>query len=147
VKYTIFLICLSLSFPLVLTAETYKWVDENGVVTFSQSPPPSVEAEKIKLRKTTSEGSSSKARLNSLRQNLADSAEDRELQKKAKQEEKEQSALKKRNCEAAQSNLRKLKDLGNRLFHQGGEYKRLTEEERQSLMQKERGHIKKNCGS
>jgi hypothetical protein len=147
VKYKI-LICLILSFPALLYAETYKWVDENGVVTFSQTPPPAMESEKVNLPKSApSSGASSKARLNSLRQNLADSAEDRELKKKAKQEEKEQLALKKKNCKAAQSNLRKLEGLGNRLYKQGGEYKRLTEEERQSLMQKERGHIKENCGS
>ena len=33
-----------------LFAETYKWVNEDGVVTFSQSPPPDQKAERIKLR-------------------------------------------------------------------------------------------------
>ncbi len=144
-KYNI-LVCLFFSFPALLSAETYKWVDENGVVTFSQTPPPSTQAEKVNLPKsTTSVGASSKARLHSLRQRLADNAEDRELEKQKEQEEKEQLALRKKNCESARSNLRKLENLGNHRYKQGDEYKRLSEEERQSLMQKERGHIKENC--
>jgi hypothetical protein len=147
VKYTL-LACLFFIFPTLLNAETYKWVNEDGVVTFSQSPPPSAEAEKVKLRNTKSSSeSSSQTRLKNLRQQLEDSAEDRELKKQEQQREKEQLALKKKNCKAAQSNLRKLEGLGNRLYKRDGEYKRLNEEERQSLMQKEREHIKANCGS
>lgn len=145
-KYTL-LVSLFFIFPALLSAETYKWVNEDGVVTYSQTPPPSVETEKVKIRSTKSSSeSSSKARLKNLRQRLEDSAEDRELKKEQQEREKEQLALKKKNCKAAQSNLRKLEGLGTRLYQKDGEYKRLTEEERQSLMQKEREHIKANCG-
>jgi hypothetical protein len=147
VKYT-FLVSLLFIFPSLLSAETYRWVNDDGVVTFSQSPPPSAEAEKIKLHGgKSSSGAGSQERLNNLRQRLEDNAEDRELKKQAEAEEKKQLALKERNCKAAQSNLGKLQSLGHGLYKTGGEYKRLSEEERQSLMQKEREHIKANCGS
>lgn len=131
-----------------LFADTYKWVNEDGVVTYSQTPPPGQTAERIKLRDSTPANTpSSRDKLNQLRQRMADSAEDRDLQKQQRQEEKEANQIKKKNCDAARSNLSKLVGLGNRLYKTGGEYRRLSEEERQDLMQKEKEHIKKNCGS
>lgn len=145
-KYAI-ITALLLSFSTLLNAETYKWVNENGVVTYSQTPPPDKQAEQVKLRDTgPSAGQSSKSRLDKLRQEMADSAEDQELEKQKRQTEKEERTLKQENCEAARTNLRNLEGLGKRLYRIGNEYRRLTEEERQSLMQKERGHIKANCG-
>ncbi len=142
------LACLLILIAGPLTAETYKWVNEDGVVTYSQTPPPGQSAERIKLREAApGSGSSSQDRLNRLRQQLADSAEDRELNKQKKQEEEAADKIKQQNCEAARSNLRKLDSLGNRLYQTGGEYRRLSEEERQDLMQQEREHIKNNCGS
>ena len=131
-----------------LSAETYKWVNEEGVVTYSQTPPPGQAAERIKLREDApANRPSSRDQLDQLRQRLADSAEDRGLLKQQRQEEKEANEIKKKNCQAARSNLSKLVGLGNRLYKTGGEYRRLSEEERQNLMQKEKEHIKKNCGS
>ncbi len=146
VKYTI-LIAMLLSLPSILCAETYKWVNEEGVVTYSQTPPPDADVEKVKIRSSApTPGSSSKQKLDSLRQRMTDSAEDRDIKKTKQKEEKEELALKRQNCEAARSNLQKLEALGSRLYMKDGEYKRLSEEERQSLMQQEREHIKANCG-
>lgn len=142
------LACLLILVTNPLAAETYKWVNEDGVVTFSQSPPPGQTAERIKLRDTgPSKGPSSQDRLNQLRQRLADSAEDRDMKKQKKTEEEEAKKLNRQNCQAARSNLSKLDSLGNRLYQQGGEFRRLSEEERQRLMSQERENIKKNCGS
>jgi Skp family chaperone for outer membrane proteins len=147
VKFSI-LIALLASLSPAIHADTYKWVNEEGVVTYSQSPPPEQEAERVKLPGTTStsERQNSQTRLKQLRQRLADSAEDRKLTKQQKQEAKQEQERKRHNCEAARSNLSKLEGLGNRLYKTGGEHRRLTEEERQSLMQKEREHIRDNCG-
>jgi hypothetical protein len=41
---TLFLTLLATS----ASAETYRWVNEDGVVTYSQTPPPDASAEKIK---------------------------------------------------------------------------------------------------
>lgn len=143
-----FLLMSLLLFAASLQAETYRWVDDQGVVTYSQTPPPGQAAERVRTYAASpSSGKSSQTRLNELRQRLADSAEDRELEQAQRQETEEEVARKRQNCEAARSNLRKLEGLGNRLYEQDGEYRRLTEEERQGLMQKEREHIEANCGS
>jgi hypothetical protein len=146
VKYTL-LVCLMLLASPPLFAETYKWVNEEGVVTYSQTPPTDGSAERVKTYGSQSNSSqSAESRLNQLRQKLADDEEDRNLEKEKRQEADEALAMKKHNCEAAHSNLRKLEGLGNRRYKIDGEYRRLPEEERQRLMQKERGHIKANCG-
>jgi hypothetical protein len=147
VKYVI-LISLLVTLPSLVSAETFKWVDKNGVVTYSQTPPQDADAERIDesgIKKDP--GPSSKEKLNQLRQRMADSAEDRDLDKKKKEKEKSALAVKKKNCDAARANLQKLKGLGTRLYKKDGEYKRLTEEERQSLMEQARAQIKSNCGS
>ncbi|MCU7828052.1 MAG: DUF4124 domain-containing protein [Candidatus Thiodiazotropha sp. (ex Myrtea sp. 'scaly one' KF741663)] len=142
------LICLLILFPGQLFAGAYKWVNEDGVVTFSQTPPSDMQAERVKVRSNNaSTGESSSIKLDKMRQKAADNAEDRELKKQEKAEAKEQLARKKKNCQAARSNLQKLQGLGNRLYMKDGQYQRLSEESRQSLMQQEREHIKANCGS
>ncbi|MEJ2453363.1 MAG: DUF4124 domain-containing protein [Candidatus Thiodiazotropha sp.] len=141
------LACLLILGPQPLLAETYKWVNEEGVVTYSQTPPPSGEAERVKLRETTPSGSqSSQTKLNKLRQQMADSAEDRELEKQEQEKADKEKKVKQQNCQSARDNLRKLEGLGNRLYKMEGEYRRLSEEERQRLMQQEQEHIKANCG-
>jgi hypothetical protein len=141
--------CLLILATQPLMAETYRWVNDEGVVTYSQTPPPDHQAERVNLRGTAvpSDGQKSQTRLDQLRQRMADSAEDRQLAKQEREKSKEEKKIKRQNCEAARSNLRKLEGLGNRLYQTEGEYRRLPEEERQSLMQKEREHIKANCES
>lgn len=137
-----------ISLPSILFAETYKWINEEGVVTYSQTPPPDVEAERINIRSGTPvSGQSSKDKLDQLRQKAADKAEDRDMEKQQQQEKQSLTAMKQKNCEIAHSNLQKLEGLGTRLYKKDGEYKRLSEEERQSLMQQAREQIKSNCGS
>jgi hypothetical protein len=130
-------------------AETYRWVNDEGVVTYSQTPPPDHQAERVELRGTAapSDSQKSQTRLDQLRQRLADREEDRQLAKKQRQETKEAQQHKHQNCEAARSNLRNLQGLGNRLYKSEGEYRRLTEEERQNRMQQARENIKANCES
>jgi len=146
VKFSI-LIALLLSLPAALLADTYKWVNEEGVVTYSQTLPPDGKAERINVRSgTPSSNQSSQDQLNQLKQKVADSAEDRELEKGKQQEEKSALAIKQKNCQSASSNLQKLEGLGSRLYKTDGEYKRLSEEERQTLMNQAREQIKANCG-
>jgi hypothetical protein len=141
------LACLLTLATQPLMAETYKWVNDEGVVTYSQSPPPDRQVEQVELRGTTapSDSQESQNRLDQLRQRLADSAEDRDLAKKQQQETKEEQQRKRQNCEAARSNLRSLEGLGNRLYQTEGKYQRLSEEQRQNLMQQARENISANC--
>ena len=145
-KYTIIIVILA-ALPTILYADTYKWINEDGVTTYSQTPPKGVKAERVKVygAKSSDSEQSSKSRVNQLRQKLADSAEDLELEKQRQQKDTEDHALKQKNCEAARQNLHSLEILGSRRYEIDGEYRRLSDEERQKLMQKEREHVKANC--
>ncbi|MET0072011.1 MAG: DUF4124 domain-containing protein [Candidatus Thiodiazotropha sp.] len=144
-KQTFFLAFLLL-FWTAASAETYKWVNEEGVVTYSQTPPPDAKAETVKIKTApTSSGGDSRQRLKELRQKLADSAEDRALKKAQKQEADEIAKENKHNCNVARKNLEQLTALGNRLYKVGDEYLRLTEEDRQRRMQEARDQIKEYC--
>ena len=148
VKHAIF-ITLLFALPTLLPAETtYKWVNDQGVVTYSQTPPPGVNAERIDIRSgAKAQGPSSTEKLNQLRQRQADQDEDREMAKQKQEEKASLQEMKQKNCEIARSNMRKLEGLGQRLYKKDGEYKRLSEEERQNLIKQAQEQIKANCSA
>ncbi|MBW9267151.1 MAG: DUF4124 domain-containing protein [Candidatus Thiodiazotropha sp. (ex. Lucinisca nassula)] len=144
-RYVI-IVCLTILYSQPLLAETYRWVNEEGVVTYSQRPPPDVKAETVKIRTTPAgSGVDSKKQLEELRQRLADSAEDRALKKAQKKEQAEIKAENRKNCNTARKNLEQLTALGNRLYKTEAGYVRLTEEDRQKKMQQAREQIKEHC--
>ncbi|MEJ2424098.1 MAG: DUF4124 domain-containing protein [Candidatus Thiodiazotropha sp.] len=139
---TLFLTLLATS----ASAETYRWVNEDGVVTYSQTPPPDAPAEKIETYDTApSDGQGSQQKLKDLRQRLADMDEDRALKKAEAKKQAEDKALREKNCQAARHNLEQLTALGHRLYKVGDDYLRLTEEDRQSRMDDARSQIKEFC--
>ncbi|MES9992153.1 MAG: DUF4124 domain-containing protein [Candidatus Thiodiazotropha sp.] len=145
-KQTVLLATLLLFFLTAASAETYKWVNEEGVVTYSQTPPPDAKAETVKIQSAPASASgASKQRLKELRQKLADSAEDRALKKAQKQETEAIAKESRHNCNVARKNLEQLTALGNRLYKVGDNYVRLTEEDRQQRMQEARDQIKEYC--
>jgi hypothetical protein len=145
VQPRLFLMLLTLV-STTLFAETYRWVSEDGVVTYSQTPPPDAESKVIKTYSApSSDADAAKQRLQKLRQDLADREEDRSLQKSEKQEQIKDSKIRKQNCQAARSNLNALIALGNRLYKVGNEYLRLTEEQKQERMNEAKKQIEEYC--
>jgi hypothetical protein len=124
----------------------YRWVNEDGVVTYSQSPPPDVEAETVEIKTApASSADDSKQQLETLRQKLADSAEDRALKKAQKKEQADIKAENSKNCSIARKNLEQLTALANRLYKTEDGYVRLSEEARQKKMQQAREQVKEFC--
>ncbi|MCU7881679.1 MAG: DUF4124 domain-containing protein [Candidatus Thiodiazotropha sp. (ex Lucinoma aequizonata)] len=101
-------------FSTTASAETYRWINEDGVVTFFQTPPPDAKAKTVKIRSTSSNSANdSEDRLEKLRQRLADSEEDRGLKKAKQKEQAEDKTRNKQNCNAARKNLEQLIALAN----------------------------------
>jgi hypothetical protein len=124
----------------------YRWVNEDGVVSYSQRPPPDAQAETVEIKTTpASSDADSNKQLEALRQKLADSAEDRALKKAEKKEQAEIKAENSKNCSIARKNLEQLTALANRLYKTEDGYVRLNEEERQKKMQTAREQIKEHC--
>ncbi|MBL3526891.1 MAG: DUF4124 domain-containing protein [gamma proteobacterium endosymbiont of Lamellibrachia anaximandri] len=149
-RYRLFSGFFLAAISLAAGAQTYRWVGEDGITVYSQTPPPSGSAEVIKQRpapeSTPADTEAANKRLNKMRQDLEDRREDRKLAKQAQDEKQQAAATHLQNCEVGRSNLRNLTALGNRkLRTQDGEYLRLTEEERQTRMEQARKDIEDNC--
>lgn len=128
-----------------LLAEMYKWVDDEGQVQYSQSPPPGRPAQTVK----TPPKVDSKAAREKLKQQLQDfelRGDKRQEQAEADQKTKEQAGERKAACEAARERLAKL-DGNPRIlqYAEDGSSKRLTEEERQAAIAEARKQVEKHC--
>jgi hypothetical protein len=104
-------------FALVLitnpaSAKIYKWVDENGNVQFSQSPPPKGKAVEVKPRYTPVSEEDAKSRLEALRSKDKSARESDNLAEKEAADGDAYEARKKENCAAARQNLKLLNSAG-----------------------------------
>lgn len=98
------------------TEEIYKWVDEDGVVHFSDcEPPPGCEAEVVEVAPPPDDGDVARARQrldNLLAQQQASAAarrEKREADERERQETLDRAVELQRECAASHHNLRVLK--------------------------------------
>ncbi|MCP3870647.1 MAG: DUF4124 domain-containing protein [Gammaproteobacteria bacterium] len=132
-----------------LEAEVYRWVNEQGVTVYSQTPPAEPrETEKITPPPappgTQDETWSDLNRQWQAMQDREDTRKDTEsdLSKQRKREESRAT-----NCQAARNNLEGL-DQGIRRIRveePDGTVRRLTREEQQSRMEEARKMIRENC--
>lgn len=126
----------------------YRWIDENGVAVYSQTPPPSGGAVKIKTQRTPSEhdASAARERADQQRTRTFDEGEARK-ERRAKQEqkarEKDQRAA---SCEAARKNFKTFQNLGRRMIKTpDGRYLRLSEGQVEMEIQKAQMQLEENC--
>lgn len=142
------LCCISLSGAV--QAAAYRWVDDDGVTVYSQTPPADGRRSEVTPLPGTSPprapSQQPDTQLQEIEQYLEDQQEDRKLAKERSEKEQQEAAVNSHNCEVAKNNLKNLESLGRRLLKtETGEYKRLTEEERQALMQEARDQIQLYC--
>lgn len=97
------------SAPSAQAAKLYKWVDEQGNVTYSEKKPPDRKAETIRLRSATLDATGAQDRLEQLNERADAQQKDREFAENsatASAERKERMAS---NCKIAQENMRILR--------------------------------------
>ncbi|MGH8468666.1 MAG: DUF4124 domain-containing protein [Gammaproteobacteria bacterium] len=143
------LLCVTLGMALAspgLLAEMYKWIDDEGQVQYSQSPPPGRPAQAIKPPPKVD----SKTAREKLKQQLQDfelRGDKRQEQAEADQKTKEEAGEQKAACEAARERLASLSGKPRILqYAEDGSSKRLTEEERQAAIDEARKKVEKHCG-
>ena len=146
-RFSCLLLLVLSCFPIITLAQAYKWIDRNGVVSYSQTPPESAEVvTQIIKSPLQSKDAETNNELNRLRQQLEDRKEDRQLAEEAARKSQQESEIKRKNCNAARSNLEKLQNSGNRILKTtDGTYMRLNENERQQRIQTARDQIEVNC--
>jgi hypothetical protein len=128
--------------------KTYRWVDENGVTVYSQSPPPegttATEVQPPPPPATPSDEAWQK--LNQQRLKLQDAREDRELELEKKRKQQAEEEKRRKNCEIARKNLERLEGPPIRLMRTpSGDYQPMTEEERQAKREEARAQVKEYC--
>ena len=127
-------------------AATYRWVNEQGVTVYSQTPPPSGQATVIPPPPPPATGAPIRPPIEEqLKQIEAQKAERQQREAKAADEKKRQTIMD-ANCRNARHNLEVLEGPARRRFAEnGGEYQRLTEEERQKRIELAKENIKQFC--
>jgi hypothetical protein len=128
------------------TAKTYRWVDENGVTIYSQTPPPTGDATIIKPPPPPA--SPPDEAMNNLkrRQAAIDTAKKKKQGGDKESVEAENAEIKKKNCEVSRKNLAEItRHPRVRMKMDDGSYKQLSDEERQAEIDKYNKDIEKFC--
>jgi len=122
----------------------YRWVDENGVTVYSQSPPATGQAEEVKVHTSTAAPAPQPTRPGNQDSEAGNDAAIEEGP--SKEEIAESNRIREENCQAARHNLDLYTNLGNKLVKTpDGLYKRLTEEERQTKIQESQRLMEEYC--
>ena len=127
-------------------AKLYKYVDEQGNVTYSQKKPLGQEAETIKLNRATLNSTGAQERLDHLNEKAAAQDKDREFAENAASATAERDARRASNCKIAQENMRILRTT-SRIQDKdaNGEAYFLDESAIQAKMSATQAQIDSNC--
>lgn len=130
-----------------LAGKLYKWVDEEGNVTYSQVKPPDRQAERMRLPSSVVRDDGAREKLDSLTDKAGEAGKDREFEENHASAMQQRKERLKKNCEIARENMRILKTSsrvqdkdadGNPYF--------LDETAIQSKIEATQRQIEANCG-
>jgi len=126
-------------------AATYKWVDDQGNITYSQTPPPSGDYERVSG--STRPSNTGEETMQNLRNSVADIEAQKEQARKQEDVERtiaENEKIRQQNCEAARKNL-EIYTTFRRFRDKDGNVTRLPEEERLKRLEEAKTQIETYC--
>lgn len=127
-------------------AKLYKWVDEQGNVTYSQQKPPDRQAETIRLRRATLDAEGAREKLDQLNERADTQQKDREFAENAASATRERDERMASNCKIARENMRILKTTSRiQAKDDKGEAYFLDEAGIQAKMAETQKQIDNNC--
>lgn len=91
-------------------ARLYKWVDDNGNVTYSERKPPGKQAEEIKVRRAPVSPEQAQEQVESMKDKTDTQQKDRDFARTAASENEKEVEIFKKNCEIARQNRRVLEN-------------------------------------
>jgi type IV secretory pathway VirB10-like protein len=143
-------ICLTLFillFSFSVSAEIYKWVDENGQTHFSQTPPDSGIAEKVDVPPPPPiDPEQAQTEVDTLIEQQQEAEKAEQLAQQEREKAAEEQAIREENCRIARSNLTTYQNNpGRRVVDADGNVTRMVEEERQQKMQEFQEQIDLYC--
>ncbi len=125
-------------------ATLYKYVDEDGNVSYSQAPPKSGNYKTIKVKKFKPVAPDAASKSLKAKESFAKGAKQREENDLVKAEQQKNEKILKENCAIAKKNLR-LFTIFKRLKNEKGEYYRVTDTERAQRIAAAKENIKQFC--
>ena len=132
--------------PPLQAAKLYKWVDEQGNVTYSQTKPPDRESETIRLRSATLDSSGAEDKLDDLNDRAESQRKDREVAENSATATAANAERKANNCGIARENMRILRTTSRiRTKDTGGEAYFLDEAGIQAKIAESQQQIDDNC--
>ena len=139
--------------PLLMGASVYRWVDENGVVNYTQLKPEGVPAELVRAdtgqRLTeTSAPAPAEQPADPAEQNLTDDQQRMLADLRAAEAERQRQVAKVRetNCQRGHELLERLTSRGRlRITGEDGEQRVMPEEERQRRIEEAQRAVAVNC--
>jgi len=124
-------------------AKLYKWVDEQGNVTYSERKPPDRPVEEVKLLGVPSvSNEEAQQRLDQLNEKAETASKDREFKNTVTAEVAEREKRLKENCETARQNLRVL-ESASRVQDQSGQF--MDDAQREARLAQTRKDVEDNC--
>lgn len=140
-QLAVLLLMLTLSFTA--SAKLYKWVDADGILTYSERKPPGSNAEEINLRGVSAvSAEQARFRLDGLKGTAEETKKDRESTHTASSETIERENRSAENCKTSRENLRMLKSA-RRIKDSDGNF--LDDAGRQARLAKTQAEINENC--
>lgn len=125
-----------------MASQVYKWVDDKGVTHFGAQPPQGQQATTINTA-TPPPRQAPSAPAPSVEEQL--DPEQAAIDKKVKEDVAKQEAERKQYCENARTNLAQLENNPRLRIEDGGEVRRLDENERQERITELKKSITENC--
>ena len=138
---------LALFVPAV-SAQMYRWVDQDGVTVYSEQPPADTAATPIRTQPGPSaeDTLSAQERIRTLVEQDFDKREEAARQAEESRKGAENQAARQANCQAARTNLETIQNLGGKLLRTpDGAYRQVPDAERVKLADEARKQIQENC--
>lgn len=125
-------------------AGTYKWVDKDGNVIYSQHPPAEGQYESIQVKPSPRHSTTGDKARQSSRQFLEEATTQRKNNAKLKAELEKSRELRNKNCVTAKKQL-EFYTVYRRKKDKSGEYVRIPDEERKAGLKEAKQAIKDFC--
>lgn len=126
-------------------ARIYKWVDEDGMTHYTQSPPPAGIEGKTMSPPPDVDTEAARARLKQQQEQAQKFLDQRQDATEDQQKKQQDTQAAKQRCEEARTRLQSFQNPRVNFVDKDGTRRRATEEERQRELQKARDYLDKNC--
>jgi len=153
-RLTLLVTMLCFSLAAFAAPQYYRWVDRDGNVHYTDTPPPSDAYQKVEGAAPApdvapGEGPTTAERIRDWRQRQIEQSKAESEREKARREAREEQATREQNCRQARENLKFLEAHTQIIVppeKQGGDARRIPDDEREKMIEQGHEAVRKFCG-